>query len=314
MTARAAKKTNTHGRRACAVEVSPREVDAGAAFTIAVRASCRHGCDLTGHAVSIRDDKGATLAVTALAATADDAYACTVTLPAPLDVGEHTWRAVLAALEKDALSHEETATAFIFSTKAHAASVNVWSVPSALAPGEPFGFKVGVKCSAGCKLAGRHIAVFDRDGAQVTAGYLCDDPWPDTSALYFVELQAKAPPERGDYLWRVETPGSLSGVPHAAGSSTFAIRTVGAAEHEVAVEALDAGTGAPIKGIHVLLHPYRAFTDDRGMAKVRVAPGSYRLHVSGFNYVAHESILEVANDVAIRAALSIEPEGQEDYR
>jgi hypothetical protein len=190
----------------------------------------------------------------------------------------------------------------------------VWSVPSATPVGEAFSFKVGIKCSAGCKLAGRRVAVFDHEGAQVAAGHLCDDPWPDTSALYFVELQAKAPRETGDYRWRIETPGSESGVPHAAGSSRLAVKVVPAADHEVTVEALDAETGAPIKGAHVLLHPYRALTDDNGVAKVRVAKGTYKLFVSGFNYIAYENVIEVTDDLAIRAGLATEPEGPEDYR
>jgi hypothetical protein len=199
---------------------------------------------------------------------------------------------VLAVVEKDGVSHEETSTAFAFSTRAHVANVNVWGVPTAIAVGEPFSFKVGIKCSAGCKLAGRQVAVFDHEGAQAAAGHLRDDVWRDTSALYFVELQAEAPREKGDYRWRV----------------------VAAADHEITVEAFDIEKGAPIKGAHVLLHPYRALTDDNGVAKVRVAKGTYKLFVSGFNYVAYERIIDVAGNVAIRAELAEEPEGQEDYR
>ena len=143
---------------------------------------------------------------------------------------------MLVAVERDGVLHEETATAFAFTTQAHAASVNVWGVPSAISVGEPFSLKVGIKCSAGCRFAGRQVFVFDHEGTQVAAGNLRDDAWPDTSALYFVELRARAPRETGDYLWRVETPGSGSGVPHAAGSSTFALKVVAPADHEVTVE------------------------------------------------------------------------------
>jgi hypothetical protein len=317
-----AKAGKMHGARACAVELSPREVDAGGELTVVVRASCTEGCDLEGQAVSIRSEDGSELAVAELAEVEPtevegdrDMYATpAVVLQAPLDVGEHVWRAVLAAVEKDGVLHEETATEFVFSTKAHAASVNVWGVPSAIPVGESFSFKVGMKCSAGCKLAGRQVSVFNHEDAPVAAGYLRDDPWPDTSALYFVELRAKAPRETGDYLWRVETPGSESGVPHAAGSSTFTVKIVGSADHEVTVEAFDPEKGAPIKGAHVLLHPYRALTNDQGVAKVRVAKGTYKLFVSGFNYIAYESIIDVANNVTLRAELAVEPEGQEDYR
>jgi hypothetical protein len=325
MTARAAR---VH-KRACAVEVSPIEVDAGGELTVVVRASCPEGCDLQGQDVSIRDEHGselttAKLCVAELAATerqgdreedGEDAYATgTIVLRAPLDVGEHTWRAVLVAVEKDGVSHEETDMAFTFSTQAHGASVNVWGAPSAIPIGETFGFKIGIKCSAGCNLAGGQVLVFDHEGAQAAAGTLRDAPWPDTSALYFAELRAKAPRETGDYHWRVETPASETGVPHAAVSSTFAVKIVAPADHEVTVEAFDVERNAPIKGAHVLLHPYRALTDDRGVATVRVAKGTYKLFVSGFNYIAYENTIDVANNIAIRAELALEPEGQEDYR
>jgi hypothetical protein len=82
----------------------------------------------------------------------------------------------------------------------------------------------------------------------------------------------------------------------------------------VTVEAFDSETQAPIKGAHVLLHPYRALTDDRGMAKIKVAKGRYKLFVSGFNYIAYQHMIDVAGDVTARAELIAEPEGQEDFR
>jgi hypothetical protein len=315
-----AKAVTTHGARTCTVEVSAHEVDAGSELTIVVRTSCPEGCDLQGQDVSIRNEDGTKLAVVELAVAEltegeEEAYATgAITLPAPLEVGEHNWQALLAAVEKDGVRHEETVADFAFVTMAHAASVNAWGMPSAIAVGETFSFKVGIRCSAGCGLAGRQVFVFDHKGAQVAAGHLCDDAWPDTQALYFVELHAKAPRETGDYVWRVETPGSDSGAPHAAGLSTFTVKIVAAADHEVAVEAFDAEKQAPIKGAHVLLHPYRAFTDDNGVARVRVAKGTYKLFVSGFNYIAYENIIDVGNDCTIRAELTVEPEGQEDYR
>jgi hypothetical protein len=340
MTAKTAKPVEVHGGRTCAVEVSPHEVDAGGELTVVVRASCPDGCDLQGQAVSIRNEDGTELAIaqlmvaelagTEFSATElsaaelpaaglmevdDEAYATgAIALLAPLDVGEHIWQAVLPVVEKDGVRHEETATAFAFVAMPHGANVNIWGVPSAIPVGEAFGFKVGIKCSAGCKLAGREVRVLDHQGARIAAGILRDDPWPDTTALYFVELRAQAPGETGDYLWRIETPGSEAGAPHAAGSSAFSVKVVAPADHEVTVEAFDVEKNAPIGGAHVLLHPYRAFTDANGVAKVRVAKGTYKLFVSGFNYIAYENTIDVAGNFTVRAELAVEPEGQEDYR
>jgi hypothetical protein len=309
----AATAVGTRGRRTCIVEVSPGEVDAGAALTVTVRVACPDGFDLRGQRVSIRDPNDAELANAELREFDGERHATSaITLRAPLEVGEHVYRAVLAAAEKDGVLQEETSTAFSFAAKPHAMSVNVWGLPSAIAAGERFRFKVGIKCSAGCGLTGRPLSVSDGEGAQVGAASLRDDIWPGTTALYFAEVEAQAPLTAGDHAWHVECPGSERDVPHAAGSSPFAVKVVRPPEHEVTVEAFDGEK--PVAGAHVLLHPYRAFTDARGMAKVKVAKGRYKLFVSGFQYIAYEGIIDVAGDVTARAELTSEPEGHEDYR
>jgi hypothetical protein len=310
----AATAGSAHGRRTCTVEVSPREVDAGAELIVTVLASCPNGCDLKGQSVSIQDQDDGELAVAELSKLGGDTCSTpAITLRAPPEVGEHVFRAVLAAHEKDGVLHEETSTKFSFVVVPHAASVNVWSLPSAIAAGERFRFRVGIKCSAGCKLTGREFRIFDHEGAQVAEARLVDEVWPGTSALYFAEVEARAPLQTGDYDWRVETPGPGE-VPHAAGSCGFAIKVVSAPDHEVTIEAFDRERQTPIKGAHVLLHPYRAFTDESGVAKVKVAKGKYTLVVSGFRYIAYESIINVTGDVTIRAELALEPDGDEDYR
>jgi hypothetical protein len=310
----AAKAVSTHGERTCTVEVAPSEVDAGAELTVTVRASCPHGCDLTGQSVSIRDRDDAELACAALAGLEDGAFGTALALRAPVKVGEHVCRVVLAAQEKDGVQHDESVTAFSFIAVAHAASVNVWGLPSAISSGERFSFKVGIKCSAGCKLAGRALSIIDHDGAQVAAATLRDDVWPGASALYFAEVEAQAPRASGDFTWQVATAGSEQSVPHAAGSCGFSVKVVAPPDHEVTVEAFDGDTQVPIKGAHVLLHPYRALTDERGVAKVKVAKGRYTLLVSGFNYIGHERIIDVTGDVSARAELAVEPEEEVDIR
>jgi hypothetical protein len=295
----------THGERSCTVEVDPPEVDAGAELTVTVRAACPRGCDLTGQRVSIQSEHDTELASGALSE---------LVLRAPLEVGEHVWRAVLMAHGTNGIRHEETNTGFRIVVVPHAASVNVWGLPSAIAAGERFNFKVGIKCSAGCKLAGRALCVIDHDGALVVTANLREDVWPDTSALHFADVEAQAPCTAGDYQWRIESPGSDTGAPHAAGACTFAVRVVEAPDHEVTVEAFDSEKQTPIKGAHVLLHPYRALTDERGVAKVKVAKGRYTLFVSGFNYSGHESIIDVTSDVTARAELRVEPEENVDIR
>jgi hypothetical protein len=311
----------THGPLKCMVDVSPGEVDVGAVLAVTVQASCHEGCDLTGRSVSIRAEDGGELAAAELArgngagADADGAaYVATFDLQAPPDVGAHTWRAVLPAHEKDGVSHEEASTTFASVTKAHSAHVNVWGMPSAIPAGERFAFKVGIKCSAGCGLAGRQLTIFDHEGAQAAATRLGDDVWPGTDALYFAEVEAQAPYATGYHEWRIDMPESERGLPHAGGVCTLRINVVSPPDHEVTIEAFDAATRAPISGAHVLLHPYRTHTDENGVAKIKVAKGKYRLFVSGFNYIAYQGVIDVAGDLTTRAELAVEPEGQEDYR
>jgi hypothetical protein len=311
----AARAIRTHGRPICAVEVSPSELDAGAELTVTVRVSCTDGCDLRGQGVSIRHRDDAELATAELGEFDGERCATsTLTLRAPLEAGEHVYRAVLDAQEKDGVLHEATATEFSFAAKPHATSVNVWGLPSAIAAGERFRFKVGIKCSAGCELAGRPLSVLVDEGVQVGAAGLRDDVWPGTSALYFAEVEAQAPHATGDHEWRVETPKSEAGVFHAAGSFGFTVKVVSPPDHEVTVEAFDSETRTPIAGAHVLLHPYRALTDENGQAKIKVAKGRYKVFVSGFQYIAYHGVIDVTGDVTARAELASEPEGQEDYR
>ncbi len=310
-----AKAVRTHGQRTCTVEATASEVDAGAELTLRAFVSCPHGCDLRGQSVSIRNQDGAELVSGELMELDGGAHVTSaLVLRAPLEAGEHIYRAVLAAHEKDGVAHEETSTAFSFATTAHATRVNVWGLPSAIAAGERFGLKVGIKCSAGCKLTGRPLRIFDHDGAQVGSASLLDDIWPGTTALYFSEVEAQAPLKTGDYEWEVHTPASERGVPHAAGSFTFTVKVVNSPDCEVTVAAVDSATHTPIIGAHVLLHPYRTSTDATGIAKVKVTSGRYKLFVSGFNYIPYAGHIDVAGNVTMRVELAVEPEGQEDYR
>jgi hypothetical protein len=310
----AAKPVSTHGERTCTVEVAPSEVDAGGELTVTVRALCPHSCDLSGLSVSIRDRDDVELACAKLEVLEDGTFGTALGLRAPVKVGEHNWEAVLPPCEKNGVRHDQSTTAFSFIAMPHAANVNVWGLPSVIPAGERFSFRVGIRCSAGCKLAGRGLSITDHDGAQVAAAKLCDDVWPGTSALYFTEVEAQAPHTPGDFTWQVTTTASEQSMPHAAGSCGFALRIVAPPNHEVTIEAFDGDTQTPIKGAHVLLHPYRALTDERGVAKVKVVKGRYTLFVSGFNYIGHERIIDVTSDVTTRAELAVEPEEEVDIR
>jgi hypothetical protein len=179
-------------------------------------------------------------------------------------------------------------------------------VPSAIGAGERFRFAVGVRCSAGCNLGGRALDIFDQAGSPVGAVTLGHAVWPGTEALYSAEVAADAPLAAGIHLWEAKIAGWDAGLPHASGSFPLTVRVVAAPECEVTVQAVDRETQAPIKGARVVLHPYRAVTDDNGMARVRVAKGQYDLLVSVSKYLPARASAEVGADLTTRVELDID--------
>ncbi len=72
---------------------------------------------------------------------------------------------------------------------------------------------------------------------------------------------------------------------------------------EVTVRAVDREKQTPIKGARVVMHPYRAVTDENGIAKVRVARGQYDILVSGSRYMPACTSVEVTADMITSAEL-----------
>ena len=181
----------------------------------------------------------------------------------------------------------------------HGTNVVVWDVPSAIVAAERFRIKVGIKCSSGCHLANMDFGIYDEAGAQVATGTLPDERWPGTTGLYVAEIELEAPAGEGLYTWSVRG--------HAEGFASFGVRVVGAPECLVRVEAVDHISQTPIGGARVIMHPYQAVTDERGVAEVRVAKGGYKLFVSQTTYLTFALPVDVTADMTTRAELDVEP-------
>jgi hypothetical protein len=151
------------------------------------------------------------------------------------------------------------------------------------------------------------LSILNREGSQACAATLGCDIWPGTDALYFAEVEAEAPLAVGDHQWEVRTNPWVSELPHEAGSCDVAVRIVSPPDCEVTVEAVDSDKQTPIKGARVVMHPYRALTDETGVAKVKVAKGRYDILVSGSKYVPVCTTVEVTADMITRAELDVEP-------
>lgn len=302
-----------HGPLICTVEVSPSEIDAGGESTVRIIATCPHGCDLTGHIVSIRDAAGEELAQAQLAEADDDDSYCSpqIGFKVPERAGRHDFTVMLPALDKDGCSHEAAAAEFSVLVKAHAVYLNVWGIPATIPAGGKISVKIGMKCSSGCCLAGRELEIVDTGGAPVGIARLGAESWPGTAALYVAQFEADAPAEPGDWKWSAKFDGNDDEMPHAEGEAAFTTRTVPRPDHVVTVETVDSESKRPIRGLHVWMHPYRGVTDEHGIACLNVAKGTYKLHVSGFNYIGHQSVVEAAKDVAVRVELIVQPVDEE---
>jgi hypothetical protein len=189
-------------------------------------------------------------------------------------------------------------------------SLAVWDIPPAIPAGERFSVKLGGKSSAGCALGGCRAEVRDEAGAVLGAGRLGDAPWPDTSGLYWAEIELVAPPQPGrvTLLARLE-PAELE-EPHDGTSSPFSVSVVSKAEHLLTVTV--ASGGRPVDEAYLRLGPYRATTDAAGVARVKLAKGDYELVVWKAGYDTTPIRLAIAADAAVQVDARALPEDDPD--
>jgi hypothetical protein len=288
-------------------DARPAEVDAGARVTLVGTIACSPARDLRELALLIKDDEGSPLGEAEIVEFDGEINSTAeLAVEAPLQPGEHTWLAVLPAHTADGVDYDEVSAPFQLVVKPHATSIMVWDVPTAIVAGETFRFKLGVKCSSECGPADWTFEVSDEQGEPMATGPLGDDPWPGTVALYYAEVEARAPEAEGLHDWIVTAPGPDARIPHEQQTVRFGVRSVRQPEFLITVEAIDQASQAPIKGAKVVVHPYRVFTDEQGHAQVRVPKGTYRIFVSGPRHVPYRSDSEVTADTSIRAELSLD--------
>ena len=311
----ASKSNETVGQTACAVHVSPDVVDSGAEITLRVRASCTPACDLRGHNVVVRDHAGADAGRVSFSEFDGEASETVeFAVKAPVRAGTYTWYAVCPAVEKEGISYMEASAPISFTVEPHLTNVLVWDIPSAIVVGEKFRIKVGITCPTECDPTNRDFGIYDHVEAEAATGTLPGDRWPGTSGLYFAEVELEAPTAEGLYTWNVKAPewnstvpGSEAGIQHAEGSTSFGVRFVSQPEYTLRVEAVDKVSQTPLPGARVVMHPYNAVTDERGVAEVRVAKGAYRLFVSQTKYFTFGLPVDMTADTAARAELALEP-------
>ena len=189
----------------------------------------------------------------------------------------------------------------------HATRIVVWDVPSAVQCGAAFKLKVGVKCAVECGAAARRVEIRDEQGRSVAAATVGDVPVAGTSALYFAELELRAPATEGLHGWEAraaEVVDVATGrITHTAATAPVPVRAVPHPDCLLRVVAVDGRSRIPIPGAKVVIHPYRALTNAEGVAEFRVPKGAYRLLVSGRDRFPFRSDGEIDADVTIQAEL-----------
>ncbi len=292
---------------ACSVEVTPSEVDAGAELTLVGRASCSPAKDLRGYKFLIQDHARATvqsIELTEFDGENNQTEECV--LKAPVSPGNYTWFCLVAEDGNAAGGPTDTSAQFSFTVKPHDTRVLVWGGPPAIEPGEEFRVKLGVKCSSACPPEGWTVVIRDHIGKEQTVATLNDEPWAGTAGLYYADLELRAPDEEGLYSWEAEAQATGLDIPHTQPVARFGVRVVPKPECLVTVVAIDRESQAPVAGAKVVVHPYSACTDERGVAEVKIPKGPYRLFVSGKSYFPFRRDGTVEADTTIEAALTVD--------
>jgi hypothetical protein len=304
----ASKTEKTSGQTTCIVDVSPDIVDAGAEMSLRGEVSCSPACDLRGHTLLVKDELGADACRVELNEF-DGVTNRTreFVLKAPVKPGQYTWLALSPAVVKEGVSYAQSSTPISITVKPHSMHVVAWDAPSAVVVGERFKMKVGIKCSNECDLANRNFGIYDQEGTQIASSTLNGERWPGTAGLYFTAVELEAPAREGLYTWTVRVPASGAGLPHAEGGVSFGVRVVSHPDYVVTVEAVDKDSQTPLSLARVVMHPYNAVTDERGVAELRVAKGTYKIFVTQTNYLTFGQPVEVTADMKARVELELEP-------
>jgi hypothetical protein len=277
---------------------TPPEVAVGADFVLAVKVSCAAGCDLAGIPLEVTTPDGVVVA-DACHAGAGRAGAVDIAIEAPRRTGEHIWTVRFGPRECAGIRHEEASLAVRIDAVPHATSLAVWAVPSPVVMGQSFAIRVGAKSSAATALAGAKIEVRDESDAVVARGCLGETPLPETSALYWTEIELHAPPGEGMHAWSVKLEPGEFALAHEGAATTFSASIVRPSEHRLTIKVIEQDTAAPIANAQVRLSAFRATTDPSGLAAVDLPRGVYELNVWKVGYEAPARTITVNESMSL---------------
>jgi hypothetical protein len=295
-----------HVVRVALCEPMPSQVPVGSDVDVGVQVLCAAGCDLTGMPLAVIAPDG-----TQAMARRDRGN---LTLTTPAEVGRHCWQIATPAHETGGVVHAPATLDVAITTRPHQTSLAVWAIPDAALAGEAFTVKAGVKCADGCALRGQRIDVVDADGTVLASGQAGDTPWPGTSALYWAELTLPAPAQEGLVTFAASTQARSQGLAHDGASTSFTVAVAKPPEHTLIVRVVARDTGEPIAGADIRLGAHRAITGASGLAELRIAGGTYELHVWKAGYETPPTALEIRADTFVEVEAVALPEEDPDAR
>jgi hypothetical protein len=192
----------------------------------------------------------------------------------------------------------------------HALTLAVWDLPSPVVIGRPLALKVGAKCSHGCNLTGATVEI--RNDAHTIVGSARMGPtrWDGTSALYWTHVELTGPDAAGPACFTAAI-AAVEGHLHQGVSSTFRFIAVNPPEHVVTLTVTNKDTG--VAGAEVRVGPFRAATNEEGMASIELPSGTFELTAWKAGYDAASTSVHVAERVNVELALVAEPVAEEPY-
>ena len=296
----------------CSIVDSADEVDLGSEITLECIVCSTTPMELTGEILLIKNQENIVIKHISLDEFYNDANkTIQFVADAPITLGKHTWSIIYPAYEENDVWCGEEISQFSFMVKPHHTNLSAWDVPSVIGCGETFNMKLGVSCSSGCQPDGWSFCVYDQDGVEQADVLVGDDVYAGTDSLYYAECELNAPHKIGFYNWEAKVKLQNSDAVHEDSIVSFRVRVLEEPDSLLTIVAVDSATQVPIQGVQVQAHPYRAFTNENGIAEVRVPNGMYTLFVSGKNYFPFRTNNEVKKDLTIRAELVLD-EGTSD--
>jgi hypothetical protein len=152
-------------------------------------------------------------------------------------------------------------------------------------------------------LGGARIEIRDDTGTVVGESILGQTLWSGSDALYWTEVVLAGPSTEGPQCWSAAFAVTDLELPHLGSSAEFSFTAVKPPEHRVAVTVIEGDAATPVEKTEVALGPYRAATDNTGVAHFAVSAGTYELAVWKSGFRAAVRTVAIAADASVRLEL-----------